>query len=88
MTNRHESRTKAYRYIIEQVKKGNLGPGHDIEETLADVDYISLGDLVKLKEGLVDPSPELAAALKKLLRPVASGTEIDDHLVTPFLPEK
>ena len=58
LTNRHESRTKAYRYIIEQVKKGNLGPGHDIEETLADVDYISLGDLVKLKEGLVDPSPE------------------------------
>lgn len=45
-------------------------------------------DVVKLKKGLADSFPELVVALKKLLHPVSSESEIDDYLVRPFLPVK
>ena len=87
MKDQSESRMRAYRYIVEQAKKLNSGLSFESEKTLADVTYISLNDLVRLKEGRDDPSPELVVALKRLLRPVASETDIDGYLVKPFLPE-
>lgn len=52
---------------------------------LADVNYISLAELVELREGTAEPSKELVTALKKLLNGVASEAEIEDYLVSPFL---
>ena len=87
MKDQYESRMRAYRYIVEQARKVNPGLSYESAKTLADVPYISLDDLVRLKEGRDNPSPELVVALKRLLHPVASEADIDDYPVKPFLPE-
>ena len=56
-------------------------------KTLADINYTPLDDLLRLREGLADTSPELVVTLKKSLSNVASEAEINDYLVTPFSPE-
>ena len=87
MTTRGESRKIAYQYIIKQSKKLNLKLSHTSDEVLKDIN-ISLEELLGLKEGLADPSPELVQALKKLLLGVATEAETDKYLVRPFQPKK
>ncbi len=87
MTRRRENRIRAYRYIIERIRQVNQALGHEPEKILADVGNISLDDLMQLREGISDPPRELVDALKRLLSAVASDTEIDEYLVTPFAPE-
>jgi len=86
LTTRGESRKIAYQYIVEQSKKPNLKLSVTSEEVIKDV-KISLDELMRLKEGLDDPSPELVRALKKLLLGVVSEAEIDKYLVSPFQPK-
>ncbi len=86
MTTRGESRKIAYQYIVKQSKKLNLKLSHTSDEVLKDIN-ISLNELIRLKEGLDDPSPELVRALKKLLLGVVSEAEIDKYLVSPFSPK-
>ena len=85
MTSRSENRIRAYRYIVKHVGKANQDLSHRPGQMLADVNYISLAELVKLGEGTADPSKQLVTALKKLLNSVASEAEIEDYLVNPFL---
>lgn len=85
MTNRYESRKRAYHYVIEQAKKVNWDPPINSDERLADVFDISLDELKSLKEGLSDPSPKLVVEFRKLFGPVINEAEIDSYLVTPFL---
>ena len=86
MRDRRRSQTRAYHFIIEQAQKVNQDLSRKPDKRLESINYISLDDLLRLNEGVIDPSPELVAALKKLLRPVVSEAEIDDYLVIPFLP--
>ena len=74
MTNRRESRTRAYHYIIKQDKQVNQNLSREPEKTLSDADYISLNNLMRLKDGLAALSPELVVALKRLLGQVTSET--------------
>jgi len=83
---RVESRKIAYQYIVEQSKKPNLQLSVTSDEVIKDVN-ISLAELMRLKEGLDDPSLELVRALKKLLLGVVSEVEIDKYLVRPFQPK-
>ena len=84
MTSRRESRKRAYHYIITQATKLNLDLSRTSDKAAADANYISLNDLVGLKEGLTDPTQQLVVALKKLLKSVTSEVEIDEYLVKPF----
>ena len=86
MPTRVESRKIAYQYIVEQSKKPNLQLSVTSDEVIKDVN-ISLAELMRLKEGLDDPSLELVRALKKLLLGVVSEVEIDKYLVSPFQPK-
>lgn len=45
---------------------------------------IPLHELMLLKDGLADPSPELVSSLKQFLKGSVTEAEIDAHLVTPF----
>ncbi len=83
MATRGESRKIAYQYIVKQSKKLNLKLSLTSDEMLKGIN-ISLNELIRLKEGLDDPSPELVRALKKLLLGVANVVEIDRYLVRPF----
>ena len=85
MSNQHESRKRAYRYIVEQAKKVNWDPPIDSDERLADVLDISIRDLNSLKQGLSDPPPKLIVEFKKLFVPFIREDEVDSYLVTPFL---
>ena len=84
MTSQREKRRKAYEYILSQTKKLNLELLHKSDKTIANISYIPLSDIEKVKEGIADPFEELAEALKKLFRPIASEAEIEDHLIKPF----
>ncbi|MFC2022431.1 hypothetical protein ACFLTR_04420 [Chloroflexota bacterium] len=81
---RRESRKGAYHYIITQATKLNLDLSRTSDKAAADANYISLDDLVGLKEGLTDPTPQLVVALKNLLKGITSEVEIDEYLVKPF----
>jgi hypothetical protein len=83
---RGESRKIAYQYIVKQSKKLNLRLSLISDEVLKDIN-ISLNELIRLKEGLDDPFPELVQALKKLLLGVATVVEIDKYLVRPSQPK-
>jgi hypothetical protein len=69
---------------MEKVKNLELHSGYKLREMANGVDYISLNDLIGLKEGTSDPPPQLVATLKKLLKSVTNETEIDQYLVQPF----
>ena len=84
MISHTESRVKAYYYIMEKVKKLELLSDDRLSKIANGVDYVSLSDLIGLKEGNTDPSPPLLANLKKLLKGVANEKEIDQYLVQPF----
>ncbi len=85
MTNQHESRKRAYDYIVRQAKKVNWDPPIDSDERLADVFDIPISELNSLKQGLSDPSPKLVAEFKKLFGPTVHEGEVDSYLITPFL---
>ena len=84
MTSQREKRRKAYGYILNQAKKLNLELIYKLDETIANISYIPLSDIEKVKEGIADPSEELVEVLKKLFRHIASEAEIEDYLVKPF----
>ncbi len=84
MTSQREKRRKAYEYILNQTKKLNLELLHKSDKTIANISYIPLSDIEKVKEGIADPSEELVEMLKKLFHQIASEAEIEDHLVKPF----
>ncbi len=86
MTTRGENREIAYQFIVEQSKKLNIKLSLTSDEVLKNIN-ISLNELIRLKEGLDDPSPELIRALKKLLLGIVSEAEIDKYLVSPFQPK-
>ena len=83
MSDRSDSRKIAYQYIVKQSDKLNLKLSRTSDEAIRDAN-ISLNELMRLKEGLADPSPELVQALKKLLLGVATEAEIEKYLVIPF----
>jgi hypothetical protein len=72
-------RKKAYKYI-EQV----LSKLHHTSSPADLPSIVPLEELMSLKEGQADPSVELVAALKQLLKGSVAESEIDTHLVTPF----
>jgi len=69
---------------MTQATKLNLDLNRTSDKAITDVNYVSLNDLVGLKDGLTDPPQQLVVALKKLLKSVASEVEIDEYLVKPF----
>ena len=73
-----DARKRAYFYICENLKKipGGLNSLND--------EFISLDDLMLLKDGLYDPSPHMVACFTRVLRSVASEEEIHSYLVAPF----
>lgn len=77
---RNENRKRAYQYIKEQSEK--LNPISD--KAITDVNYVSLDELIRLKNGLADPSLELVQALRKLFIGVASKEEMYEYLFRPF----
>ena len=83
MSDRSDSRKIAYQYIVKQSDKLNLKLSRTSDEAIRDAN-ISLNELMRLKEGLADPSPELVQALKKLLLGVATEAEIEKYLAIPF----
>jgi hypothetical protein len=74
-------RKTAYEYIRTQL--GNL---HGLSLSDGQQTVVPLSELMLLKEGLADPSAELVASLKQLLKCSVTEVEIDAHLVTPFQP--
>jgi hypothetical protein len=72
-------RKTAYEYIKEQI--GNL---HRLSRSTSQPTIIPLNDLMLLKEGLTDPSVELVALLKQLLKGFVTESDLDAHLVEPF----
>ena len=88
MTSHTESRIKAYYFIMEKVKKLEVLSDNQLKKIANYVGYISLDDLIGLKEGITDPPPQLVANLKKLLKGVTNEKEIDQYLVQPFHKKK
>ncbi len=70
--------------ILNQTKKLNWELLHKSDKTIANISYIPLSDIEKVKEGIADPSEELVEMLKKFFHHIASEAEIEDHLVKPF----
>ena len=64
MTDRRQSRKKAYRYIMAQSEKVHLSLNRWSDKITDDGRYISLHNLLELKEGLAAPSEQLVLAGK------------------------
>ncbi len=79
MLNRCDIRKEAYHYICQRVSRLLA-----LSSTANDDAVISLDELMLLKEGIADPSPEMVALVKRLVGSVGGDAEIDAHLVTPF----
>jgi hypothetical protein len=71
---------------VTQSKRLNLNLNRSSGKAIGDDHYISLQDLVQLKEDLADPPERLVLALKSLLKGVAEEAAIDECLVIPFCP--
>ena len=83
MSQRKQARMDAYTYLLRKIREaGHLQ--YDMSYPESSDDYLSLDEMVKLREGLADPSEELVSASKKLLKSVAGETEINRYLITPF----
>jgi len=78
------SRKKAYLFVARKIQKLKASDYYRFNKTGNAVNYISLSDLIGLKNGTSDPSPELVSNLKKLLQGSAIEAEIDRYLVQPF----
>ena len=79
MGNNIEERRKAFNYIVNQAKKLHLA---DTSKS----GYISLEEIIQLKEGVADPSETLIKQLKELFRHVSSEEDIHNNLIKPFKP--
>ncbi len=75
-------RKEAYRYIQERLSKLSVS-SYDTEQNLS----FPLDELMRLKEGVADPSVVLVAALKQLFKGTVTEAEIDAYLVKPFREE-
>jgi len=71
---------------VTESKRLDLNLNRGSGKAIGDDYYISLHDLVQLKEGLADPPERLVLALKSLLKGVAEEAAIDEYLVSPFCP--
>jgi hypothetical protein len=76
---RLEARKKAYRYICESLKQIHGRQCMPKEDSI-----IPLGELLELKEGLADPSPQLIALLRGNFGTSVSQSELEANLVAPF----
>ncbi len=76
---RYETRRQAYEFI--QHSLGQL-PVYSYNSKQAPC--ILLDDLVRLKQGLIDPPPALVSSLKELFGDSFIQGEIDRYLVEPF----
>ncbi len=85
MTSRIESRKRAYSYILKKAEELNLIDNYRHSKIANGIDYISLNDLIELKEGTCDPPLQFVTILKKLLQGTINETEIDKYLVQPFI---
>ncbi|MFC1875007.1 hypothetical protein ACFLY3_02485 [Chloroflexota bacterium] len=79
------SRTKAYSFILKKVKEIDLAGNYRSSKITDFIDYISINDLIELKEGISNPSQQLVTNLKKLLQGATNEAEIDRYLVRPFI---
>jgi hypothetical protein len=77
---RSEARKKAYRYIC-----GCLKQIHVSQYVVKEDSIIPLGELLELKEGLADPSPQLIALLRGNFGTSVSQSELEANLVAPFI---
>ncbi len=77
---KNELRKKAYQYILERLR------AVPVDSAKTDWSFsVPLEDLRLLKEGVANPSPELVASLRWLLKDAVPPSEIDSHLVSPFI---
>ena len=88
MKNQIKSRKKAYSFILKKVKELNLASNCKSSKITDFIDYISINDLIELKESIVNPSQQLVTDLKKPLQGAASESEIDRYFVRPFIDQK
>ena len=72
-------RKLAYGYIVDRLSNSSVSIDDSHQYS-----NVSLHELMLLKEGLADPSVQLVALLKQLLRGSVTEVEIDAHLVAPF----
>jgi hypothetical protein len=79
MTDRSDLRMEAYHYILKIL--GDLSISDNEENRTV---CIPLEELRLIKKGIADPSPDLVALLKSMLRNTVSESVIDSHLVMPF----
>jgi hypothetical protein len=80
---RSQIRKTAYEYV-----KGKISKLQDFSYDADHPSTISLNELMLLKDGLTDPSSELVALLKQLLKGSITEADIDAHLVEPFQQHK
>ena len=85
MTSQREKRREADQYILNQTRKPPLELLHKSDKTIAAISCFPLSDIEEVKAGIADLFEGLVAALQKLFRHIASETDIEDHLVKPFL---
>ena len=85
MLSSEEKRKKAYEYIVEKLRQLERDRKYATDERINDVNLISQAEIEELKKEITEPPIELVAVLKKLLQHVVSESEIDEHLVKPFL---
>ena len=83
LMSKSQLRKTAYEYIRGEISKLNWF-SYDADHP----SIIPLNELMLLKEGLADPSAELVASLKQLLKGSVTEVEIDAYLVTPFQPRR
>ena len=83
MVHRKQDRINAYNYVQRKIREAGYFQYDMLYPTTNDY-WLSLDDLVKLRNGLSDPSEALVLTLKKLLKHVASEAEINMFLVKPF----
>ena len=76
-------RKTAYKYV-----KGKISKLHGFSHDAGHPSTISLNELMLLKEGHADPSGELVALLKQLLKSSVTEADINAHLVEPFQQHK
>ncbi len=88
MKERIESRKKAYSFVSKKVKELGFTHNYRLSKIGNDIDYISLNDVIGLKEGTNDPPLQLVTSLKKLLQGTANETEIDHYFTQPFYRSK
>ena len=75
-----KTRKEAYDYTRELISNRQC-------DLSGEADYppvIPLNDLMLLRDGSADPSIELVASLRELLKGQVSDEDINQHLIAPF----